>query len=111
MTPTQRWRDDPLFGGDRLVRIDVLFPASQSIISIAVAFTGGSNGFIAEQYEQILARSQLKTEPRITTGAMANIALLQNKYLPHWMVPHVQRLLAALVVGRAIAFPLFGVAS
>jgi TRAP-type uncharacterized transport system substrate-binding protein len=30
-----------------------------------------------------------------------------DKYLPHWVVPHVQRLLAALLAGGAIAFPLF----
>ena len=35
---------------------------------------------------------------------------LLDKYLPHWVVPHVQRLLAALLAGGAIAFPLFSFA-
>ncbi len=33
-----------------------------------------------------------------------------DKYLPHWVVPHVQRLFAALLAGGAIAFPLFSFA-
>ena len=35
---------------------------------------------------------------------------LLNKYLPFWMVPHVQRLLAVLVAAGAIVFPLFSFA-
>jgi TRAP-type uncharacterized transport system substrate-binding protein len=35
---------------------------------------------------------------------------LLDKYLPHWIVPHFQRLLAALLAGGAIAFPLFSFA-
>jgi hypothetical protein len=35
---------------------------------------------------------------------------LLDKYLPHWMVPHIQRLLAAVVAGGAIALPLFSFA-
>jgi hypothetical protein len=33
-----------------------------------------------------------------------------NKYLPHWMVPHVLRLLAVLLAGGAIIYPLFNLA-
>jgi len=33
-----------------------------------------------------------------------------DKYLPHWVVPHVQRLFAALLAGGAIALPLFSFA-
>jgi hypothetical protein len=33
-----------------------------------------------------------------------------NKYLPHWIVPHVLRLLALLLAGGAIIYPLFNFA-
>ena len=33
-----------------------------------------------------------------------------NKYLPFWVVPHVLRLLAVLLAGGAIIFPLFNFA-
>ncbi|MEA3069470.1 MAG: hypothetical protein QOD29_916, partial [Alphaproteobacteria bacterium] len=33
-----------------------------------------------------------------------------NKYLPHWIVPHVLRLLAVLLAGGAIIYPLFNLA-
>ena len=33
-----------------------------------------------------------------------------NKYLPSWIVPHVQRLLALLVAAGAIVFPVFSFA-
>ena len=55
------------------------FPAPPSTISMAVGFKGGSYGFIAKRYQDILARAHVKLEPRITTGAMENITLLQDK--------------------------------
>jgi len=33
-----------------------------------------------------------------------------NKYLPYWIVPHVLRLLAALLAGGAVIYPLFNLA-
>jgi hypothetical protein len=33
-----------------------------------------------------------------------------NKYLPYWIVPHVLRLLAVLLAGGAIIYPLFNLA-
>ena len=35
---------------------------------------------------------------------------LLNRYLPAWVVPHVQRLLAVLLAGGAIIYPLFSFA-
>jgi TRAP-type uncharacterized transport system substrate-binding protein len=55
------------------------FPAPPSTIAIAVGFKGGSYGLIAEQYKNILARSHVKLEPRITSGGVENVTLLQNK--------------------------------
>jgi TRAP-type uncharacterized transport system substrate-binding protein len=55
------------------------FPAPPSTISMAVGFKGGSYGFIAERYKNILARAHVKLEPRITAGAFENITLLQDK--------------------------------
>ena len=54
------------------------FPAPPSTISMAVGFKGGSYVFIAKRYQDILARAHVKLEPRITTGAMENITLLQD---------------------------------
>ena len=55
------------------------FPAPPSTIAIAVGFKGGSYGLIAEQYKNILARFHVKLEPRITSGGVENVTLLQNK--------------------------------
>ena len=55
------------------------FPAPPSTISMAVGFKGGSYGFIAKPYQDILARAHVKLEPRITIGALENIALLQDQ--------------------------------
>jgi TRAP-type uncharacterized transport system substrate-binding protein len=55
------------------------FPAPPSTIAMAVGFKGGSYGFIAEQYKDVLAHSYVKLERRITSGAFENIALLQDQ--------------------------------
>jgi TRAP-type uncharacterized transport system substrate-binding protein len=55
------------------------FPAPPSTISMAVGFKGGSYGFIAEQYKDILARAHVKLEPRITAGGTENITLLRDR--------------------------------
>src|SRR6266550_2755192 len=55
------------------------FPAPPSTISMAVGFKGGSYGFIAEQYKDILARSHVKLEPRVTAGGTVNLTLLQDQ--------------------------------
>jgi TRAP-type uncharacterized transport system substrate-binding protein len=55
------------------------FPAPPSTISMAVGFKGGSFGFIAEHYKDILARAHVKLEPRITAGALENVTLLQDQ--------------------------------
>jgi len=55
------------------------FPAPPSTISMAVGFKGGSYGFIAERYKDILARSHVKLELGITAGTLENIKLLQDQ--------------------------------
>jgi TRAP-type uncharacterized transport system substrate-binding protein len=55
------------------------FPAPPSTISMAVGFKGGSYGFIAERYKDILARAHVKLELGITAGSSENVALLQDQ--------------------------------
>jgi TRAP-type uncharacterized transport system substrate-binding protein len=46
---------------------------------MAVGFKGGSYGFIAERYKDILARAHVKLELGITAGSSENVALLQDQ--------------------------------
>jgi len=52
------------------------------------------------------------TDPEFSVAQIAidyykNGPSFLNKYLPGWIVPHVQRLLAVLVAAGAIAYPIF----
>ena len=55
------------------------FPAPPSTISMAVGFKGGSYGFIAEHYKEILARHHVKLELRNTAGGVEHFELLQDQ--------------------------------
>jgi TRAP-type uncharacterized transport system substrate-binding protein len=55
------------------------FPAPLSTISMAVGFKGGSYGFIAEHYKEILARHHVKLELRNTAGGVEHFELLQDQ--------------------------------
>ena len=55
------------------------FPAPPSTISMAVCFKGGSYGFIAEHYKEILARHHVKLELRNTAGGVEHFELLQDQ--------------------------------
>jgi TRAP-type uncharacterized transport system substrate-binding protein len=55
------------------------FPAPPSTISMAVGFKGGSYGFIAEHYKDILARHHVKLELRNAAGSAEHFELLHQK--------------------------------
>jgi uncharacterized protein len=55
------------------------FPAPPSTISMAVGFKGGSYGFIAEHYKEILARHHVKLELRNAAGSAEHFELLQDQ--------------------------------
>jgi TRAP-type uncharacterized transport system substrate-binding protein len=68
-----------MYGGYRFARIDLFFPAPPSTISMAVGFKGGSYGFIAEHYKDILARHHVKLELRNAAGSAEHFELLQDQ--------------------------------
>ncbi len=55
------------------------FPAPPSKISIATAFKGGAYELFGHRYQQILARSDLKSEVLLTDGSVQNLKLLQDQ--------------------------------
>ena len=67
------------FVGIASIALLYFFPAPPSTISMAVGFKGGSYGFIAERYKDILARDHVKLEIRLTASAIENLALLQDQ--------------------------------
>jgi TRAP transporter TAXI family solute receptor len=92
-----------------LVRKD-LNPATITLLAHALAETHSEAGLFQRAGE---FPTQTDPEFPMAEGAVdfyKNGLPLLNKYLPHWIVPHVQRLLAALLAGGAIAFPLFSFA-
>jgi uncharacterized protein len=56
-----------------------LFPAPPSKISIATAFKGGGYELFGHRYQQILARSDVKSDVLLTDGSVENIKLLQDQ--------------------------------
>lgn len=92
-----------------LVRDD-LHPAHISLLAQALKETHGEPGLF-----QRAGEFPMQTDPEFPMAEAAvdfykNGLPLLDKYLPHWMVSHVQRLLAALLASGAIAFPLFSFA-
>jgi TRAP-type uncharacterized transport system substrate-binding protein len=55
------------------------FPAPPSTIAMAVGFKGGSYGFIAEHYKNILARAHVNLVLRNTAGGAEHFKLLQDR--------------------------------
>jgi uncharacterized protein len=87
-----------------LVRND-LHPAHINLLAQALKETHSKRGLFQQAGE---FPTQTDPEFPMAGGAIEfykNGLPLLDKYLPHWMVPHIQRLLAALVAGGAIAFP------
>ena len=92
-----------------LVRND-LHPSHISLLAQALKETHNKRGLFQQAGE---FPSQTDPEFPMAEGAVdfyKNGFPLLYKYLPHWVVPHVQRLLAALLAGGAIAFPLLSFA-
>jgi uncharacterized protein len=92
-----------------LVRND-LHPSHISLLAQALKETHNKRGLFQQAGE---FPTQTDPEFPMAEGAVdfyKNGLPLLYKYLPHWVVPHVQRLLAALLAGGAIAFPLFSFA-
>jgi len=92
-----------------LVRND-LHPSHISLLAQALKETHNKR----ELFQQA-GEFPTQTDPEFPMAEVAvdyyrNGLPLLYKYLPHWIVPHVQRLLAALLAGGAIAFPLFSFA-
>ena len=55
------------------------FPAPPSKISIATAFKGGAYELFGHRYQQILARSGVNSEVRLTDGSVENLKLLEDQ--------------------------------
>jgi TRAP-type uncharacterized transport system substrate-binding protein len=92
-----------------LVRND-LHPAHISLLARALKETHSKRGLFQEAGE---FPTQTDPEFPMAEGAVEfykDGPSFLNKYLPFWVVPHVHRLLAALLAGGAIVFPLFSFA-
>jgi TRAP transporter TAXI family solute receptor len=53
-------------------------PAPPSRIAIAGSFKGSHYNFVTAQYKEILARSHVMVDPRLTEGAVDNLRLLKD---------------------------------
>ena len=92
-----------------LVRND-LHPSHISLLAQALKETHNKRELFQQAGE---FPTQIDPEFPMAEGAVEfykNGLPLLDKYLPHWVVPHVQRLFAVLLAGGAIAFPLFSFA-
>ena len=58
--------------------LDYFIPAPPSKITIATGFKGGAYEFFGAKYQEILARSRVKVEVRLTEGTGQNLELLQD---------------------------------
>jgi hypothetical protein len=92
-----------------LVRKDI-HPALINLLAQAIIVEHGKPGVFQKAGE-----FPTQTDPEYPMSASAvdfyrNGPSFLNKYLPHWMVPHVLRLLAVLLAGGAIIYPLFNLA-
>ena len=54
-------------------------PAPPSKITIATAFKGGAYELFGHRYQQILARSHVNLDVRLTDGSVENLGLLQDR--------------------------------
>jgi hypothetical protein len=92
-----------------LVRND-LHPSHISLLAQALKETHNERGLFQQAGE---FPTQTDPEFPMADGAVdfyKNGPSFLNKYLPVWVVPHVHRLLAVLLAGGAIVFPLFSFA-
>jgi TRAP-type uncharacterized transport system substrate-binding protein len=92
-----------------LVRND-LHPALISLLAQALVKTHNKPGLF-----QRAGEFPTQTDPEFPIAPAAldfykNGPSLLNRYLPYWIVPHVLRLLAVLLAGGAIIYPLFNFA-
>jgi TRAP-type uncharacterized transport system substrate-binding protein len=92
-----------------LVRND-LHPALISLLAQALVETHNKPGLF-----QRAGEFPTQTDPEFPIAPAAldfykNGPSLLNRYLPYWIVPHVLRLLAVLLAGGAIIYPLFNFA-
>lgn len=93
-----------------LVRND-LHPAHISLLAQALVETHNKPGLF-----QRTGEFPTQTDPEFPMAESVvdfykNGLPFLNKYLPYWMVPHILRLLAVVLAGGAIAFPLFSIAA
>jgi hypothetical protein len=92
-----------------LVRKDI-HPALINLLAQAIIEEHGKPGVFQRAGE---FPSQIDPEYPMSASAVdfyRNGPSFLNKYLPYWMVPHVLRLLAVLLAGGAIIYPLFNLA-
>jgi TRAP-type uncharacterized transport system substrate-binding protein len=92
-----------------LVRDD-LHPSHISLLAQALKETHNERGLFQQAGE---FPTQTDPEFPMAEGAVdfyKNGPSFLNKYLPVWVVPHAHRLLAVLLAGGAIVFPLFSFA-
>jgi TRAP-type uncharacterized transport system substrate-binding protein len=92
-----------------LVRND-LHPAHISLLARALEETHNKRGLFQQAGE---FPTQTDPEFPMAEGAVdfyKNGPSFLNRYLPFWVVPHVLRLLAVLLAGGAIIYPLFNFA-
>jgi hypothetical protein len=92
-----------------VVRKDI-HPALINLLAQAIIDEHGKPGVFQKAGE---FPTQIDPEYPMSAGAVdfyRNGPSFLNKYLPHWMVPHVLRLLAVLLAGGAIIYPLFNLA-
>jgi hypothetical protein len=92
-----------------LVRKDI-HPALINLLAQAIIEEHGKPGIFQKAGE-----FPTQVDPEYPMSATAvdfykNGPSFLNKYLPHWIVPHVLRLLAVLLAGGAIIYPLFNLA-
>jgi hypothetical protein len=92
-----------------LVRKDI-HPALISLLAQAIIEEHGKPGVFQKAGE---FPTRIDPEYPMSESAVdfyKNGPSFLNKYLPHWIVPHVLRLLAVLLAGGAIIYPLFNLA-
>jgi TRAP-type uncharacterized transport system substrate-binding protein len=58
--------------------LEYFIPAPPSQIPIAGSFKGSHYNFVTAQYKEILARSHVMVDPRLTEGALDNLRLLKD---------------------------------
>jgi TRAP-type uncharacterized transport system substrate-binding protein len=69
---------DPEHRGYFLLALAYFIPAPPSKITIAGSFKGSHYNFVTAQYKEILARSHVMVDARVTEGAVDNLRLLKD---------------------------------